>query len=176
MALFFVLVEWCLLHVHSFLNSDFVNYFGSYLIGFDNFLRFGFCPFGYCSFVVDWLDFCLGIGCFVGCSFLNCSFDLTGFPNFDFLASKIDLSNFVDCRSSVLDWSILDNLMLDSLVFDSLDYKLADCSTSVVLVQSLAVAVAVELRRLRSDAALVKLLDFGLLVDLTERLAFVAVA
>ena len=168
MALFFVLVEWCLLHVHSFLNFDFVNYFDSYLIGFGNFLRFGFCPFGYCSFAADWLDFYLDIGCFVGCSFLNCSFGLAGSPNFDFLVSKIDLSSFVDCHSSVLDWHILGNLMLGSLVFGNLDYRLVDCSTSVALVQSLVVAVAAGLLQPRFYAALVKLLDSGFLVGFVE--------
>ena len=175
MALFFVLVEWCLLHVHNFLNFDFVNYFDNYLIGFDNFLRFGFYLFDCCSFAADWRDFCLDIGCFVGCSFLNCSFGLAGSPNFDFLVSKIDLSNFVDCHNSVLDWNILGNLVLDSLVFDSFDYRLADCSTSVALVQSLVVAVAVGLLQLRFDAALVKLLDFGSLVDLVGQRVFAVV-
>ena len=37
MVLFFVLMEWCLLHVRSFLNFDFGNYFDSYLIDFDSF-------------------------------------------------------------------------------------------------------------------------------------------
>ena len=172
MALFFVLVEWCLLHVHNF---DFVNYFDNYLIGFDSFPRFGFCLFGYCSLVADWLDFYLGIGCFAGCNCLNCSFDLTGSPNFDFLVNKIDLSSFVDCHSSVLDWNILGNLVLGSLVFGNLDYRLVDCSTSVALVQSLVVAVAVGLLQLRFDAALVKLLDFGLLVDLVGQRVFAVV-
>ena len=170
-----MLVEWCLLRVRSFLNFDFVNYFDNYLIGFDNFLRFGFCPFGYCSFAADWLDFYLGIGCFVGCNSLNCSFDLTGSPNFGSLASRIDLNSFVGCRSLDFDSGILGSFVLDSLVSGSLDCKLADCSTSVALVQSLVVAVAGGLLQLRFDVVLVKLFDFGLFVDLVEQLAIVAV-
>ena len=173
MALSFVLVEWCLLHVHSFLNFDFVNYFDNYLIGFDNFLRFDFCLFGYCSFVADWLDFCPGIGYFVGCNFLNCSFDLVGSPNFDSLVSRICSSSFAGCRGPDLDLGILGSFVLDSLVSGSLDCRLVERNTLVALVQSLVEVVAVELLQLRFDVALVKLFDFGLLVDLTEQRAFV---
>ena len=88
-----------MLHVHSFLSFDFVNYFDNYLIDFDNFLRFGFCLFGSCSFAADWLDFYLGIGCFVDCNFLSRSFGLSDFPNSGFLVSRIGLSSFVDCRN-----------------------------------------------------------------------------
>ena len=176
MVLFFVLVEWCLLRVHSFLNFDFVNYFDSYLIGFDNFLRFGFCPFGYCSFVADWLYFYLGIGYFVGCNSLNCSFDLIGSPNFGFLASKIDLSSLVGCRSFDFGSDILGSFVLDSLVFDSLGCRLVGCSTSVALVQLLVVAVAMGLLQLRFDVASVKLVGFDLLVDLVGQLVLVVVA
>ena len=174
--LLFALAGWCLLHVHSFLNFDFGNYFDSYLIGFDNFLRFGFYLFDCCSFVADWLDFYLGIGCFVGCSFLGYNCDSFGSPNLDSLVSRTDLSSFVGCRSFDLDWNILDSSVPDSSVFDSLGYMLVDCNISVVLVQLFVVVVAVELLQLRFDVALAKLLDFGLLVDLVGRLVFVAVA
>ena len=89
--------------------------------------------------------------------------------------SRIGLSSFVGCRNFDLDWNILGNLVLGSLVFDSLDYRLVGCNTLVELVQSLVVVVAVELLQLRFDVALAKLLDFGLLVDLIERLELVAV-
>ena len=176
MVLLLVLVEWCLLHVRSFLNFDFVNYFDSYLIGFDNFLRFGFYLFDCCSFVADWLDFCLGIGYFVDCSFQSCNCGLFDSPNLDSLVSMIGLSSSVGCRSFDLDWSILDNLMPGSLVFGSSYYRLVDCNTLVGLVQLLVVVVAVELLQLRFDVALAKLLDFGFLVGLAERLALVVVA
>ena len=155
-----------MLHVRSFLNFGSVNYFDSCLIDFDNSLHFGFYLFGYYSPAADWLDFYLGIGCFVGCNFLNCSFDLTGFPNFGSLASRIDLNSFVGCRSLDFDSGILGSFVLDSLVSGSLDCKLADCSRLVGLVRLLVVVVAVELLQLRFDVALVKLFGFGLLVDL----------
>ena len=152
-----------------------MNYFDSYLIDFDDFQRFGFCLFGYCSFAADWLDSCLDIGYFAGCSFPNCSFDLVGSPNFGSLVSRIDLNSFVGCRSLDFDSDILGSLMQDSSVFDSLGYMLVDCNISVVLVQLLAVVVAVELLQLRFGVALVKLFGFELIVDLTEQLAFVVV-
>ena len=173
MVPFFVLVEWCLLHVRSFLNFDFVNYFDNYLIDFDNSLRFGFYLFDCCSFAADWLVFGLDIGYFVGCSFQGCNCDLFDSPNLDSLANKIDLSSFAGCRNFDLDWNILDSLVPDSSVFDSLDYRLVDCNTSVVLVQLLVVVVEVELLQLRFGVALAKLLDFGFLVGLVERLALV---
>ena len=175
MALFFVLVEWYLLRVHSFLNFDFGNYFGSYLIGFDSFLRFGFCLFGCCSFAADWLDFYLGIGYFVGYSFLDCNSDLSDFPNLDSLVSRIGLSSFVGCRNFDLDWNILGNLVPDSLVSGSLDCRPAERNTLVALVQSLVGVVAVELLQLQFGVALVKLLDFDLSVDSVGQLTFVVV-
>ena len=162
-----------MLHAHSFLNFGFGNYFDSYLVDFGNFLRFGFYLFDCCNFVADWLDSCPGIGCFVGCSFLDCNCELSDFPNLDFLVSRIDLSSFVGCRNFDLDWNILDSLVPDSSVFDSLDYRLVDCNTLVGLVQSLVVVAAVELLQLRFGVALAKLLDFGFLVGLVERLALV---
>ena len=175
MVLFFVLVELCLPRVRNFLNFGSVNYFDSYLIDFDNSLHFGFYFSGYCSSAADWLDFCLGIGYFVGCNFLNCSFDLVGSPNFDSLVSRICSSSFAGCHGPDLDLGILGSFVLDSLVSGSLDCMLADCSTSAVLVRSLVVVVAVELLQLRFGVALVKLFGFELIVDLTEQLAFVVV-
>ena len=111
----------------------------------------------------------------MSCSFPNCSFDLTGSPNFDFLVSKIDLSRFVGCRSFDFDSDILGSFVLDFLVFGNLGCKLVGCSTSVALVQSPVVAVAVGLLQLRFDVALVKLVDFDLSVDLVGQLVFVVV-
>ena len=175
MVSFFALVEWCLLHVRSFLNFGFGNYFDSYLIDFGNFLHFGFYLFGYYSSAADWLDFYLGIGCFVGCNSLNCSFDLTGSPNFGSLASRIDLNSFVGHCSLDLDSGILGSFVLDSLVSGSLDCRPVERNTLVALVQSLVGVVAVELLQLRFGVALVKLFGFELIVDLTEQLAFVVV-
>ena len=152
-----------------------MNYFDNYLIDFDNFLRFGFYLFGCCSFAADWLDFYPDISYFVGCNFLSCSFDSAGSPNFEFLVNKICSNSLVDYRSFDFDSDILGSFALDSLVSGSLDRRLADCSTLVALVQSLVVAVAVELLQPQFDVALVKLVDFGLLVDLVEQLASVAV-
>ena len=176
MVLFFVLMELCLLRVRNFLNFGSVNYFDSYLIDFDNSLHFGFYFSGYCSSAADWLDFCLGIGYFVGCNFLNCSFDLVGSPNFDSLVSRICSSSFAGCRGPDLDLGILGSFVLDSLVSGSLDCRPVERNTLAALVQSLVEVVAVELLQLRFGVALVKLFDFGLLVDLIEQLGFAVAA
>ena len=152
-----------------------MNYFGSYLIDFDSFLHFGFYLFGCCNFAVDWLNSCLGTGYFVDCGFRNCSCDWFDSPSFDFLANRIDLSNFVDCCSLGFDLNILDNFVPDSLIFDSLGCMLVDCNTLVELVRSLVEVVVVELLQLQFSVASAKLLDFGLSADLTGQLAFVAV-
>ena len=157
-----------MLHVHSFLSFDFVNYFDNYLIGFDNSLRFGFYLFGSCSFAAGWLDFCPDIGCFVGCNFLSRNFDLPGFPNSGFLVNKIGLNSFVGCHRLGSDWGILGGFVPDFSVVGSSDCKQADYSTLVELVRSLVVAVAVELLQLQFGVALVKLLDSDFLVDFVE--------